>query len=99
MNLKAADWIALASFIASGGLATLVQIVGQTWPAHAVQIANVAAIVAGVAGVVVRLYANKTGAPSTAIVANAAIVPVDTTVVHADTQTIATNVVAALKGP
>jgi hypothetical protein len=92
MNLKAVDWIALLSFIASGGLATLAQVLSQIYPGQATAILNVLAIVTALAGVLIRLFANKTGAPTTAIVANPIVVANGTTVVHADTPAVATNV-------
>lgn len=91
MNLKAVDWVALSTYVVGGGLSGVCAFAAIVDPKHAAIYAAGGGMLISVAGII-RIIANKTGAPASAIVEGAPVVPADTTVVHADTPVIATNV-------
>lgn len=91
-GLKTVDWISILSFVASGGLATTAQALSGLYPTQQTKIIGYAAVAAGVAGCVLRIVSVKAGAPATAVVKDAPIVPDGTTVVHQDTPVLATNI-------
>ena len=72
--MKVIDWVSFLSFVASGGLATLLAAVGGAFPSQTQKIVAVGAIITALAGVLVRLFANPTGAPATAVVQDAPVV-------------------------
>lgn len=71
MKFKAVDVIAGLSYVASGGLAAAFVAISQAYPKDSVAILGYGAIATGLAGLLVRLFANKTDAPATSIIANA----------------------------
>ena len=85
INLKPADIYFYATLISSGGLVSIVQALGSAMPTHAQAIANIAAVLVAISGLVAKAVANKAGAPATSIIADAPVVPAGTTVLHADT--------------
>ena len=99
INFKWADVIAVCAFISGGGLAVFVQALGNALPRQQQAIINISGVVVAVAGLIVRVYANRSGAPADAITADAKVVPAGTTVVHSDTPTVGTNTVAVVNPP
>ena len=95
--MKTPDIITLCTFIAGGGLAALTAILGQTFPAHAVVIANVVAIIVVLAGMVVRLFTAPSG-PAQSIQADAPVVTTNGTVIGTNVSTTSTQPIAAPKG-
>lgn len=66
MNFNAVDWSAIFGYIAGGGLTAVFALGGPRWAAIGLPVIAVAGLL--------RVAFNKTGAPATAIVADAAVV-------------------------
>jgi hypothetical protein len=71
VKLKAVDIVAGLSYVASGGLAAAFVAVSQAYPKDSTAILGYGAIATGLAGLLVRLFSNKTGSPATSVIANA----------------------------
>ena len=90
IHLKAVDVIAALNFVASGGLTAAFAAGGPRWVLYG-------SAATGIAGLLTRLFANKTGAPATAIVANAPVVPPQTPPTQIQDKTIATVISSTSK--
>lgn len=96
MNLKAVDWISILTVVAglagTGALGAFGSSIDAWAPGWGTKTVAVLSSVSLGAGILLRIFTNKTGAPATAVVADAKVVAPDTTVVHPQTPVEATVV-------
>ena len=90
--MKVSDIVTICAAVAALGSAVSAPLLEAVFPGHGTYIAGVLALAGIVASVVIRVLTNKTGAPATAVVANAPVVPPNTTVVSPATPTLGTNI-------
>jgi hypothetical protein len=84
--MKAVDITAALSYVAGGGLAAAAVASSAAFPQYSAKILAYSSIGVALAGLLLRLFFNKTGAPATSVVADAPIVtpankPTEATVV------------------
>jgi hypothetical protein len=91
MNLKPVDWYAALTYLSTGSVAVVVTALSGAFPNQAVKFVACGAIVVFISGLLARLFANKTDAPSTAITTNAKVVEPGTTVVTDATPSLGIN--------
>lgn len=100
MKLQAVDVVALSTYVIGGGLSGVCAFAAVVDPKHAAIYAAGGGMLISVAGIV-RIFANKTGAPATSIVPDAPIVRpngVPTGAVNIS-NTSTTPITAPQKGP
>lgn len=105
--MKVSDLITILSAIVALGSSLTAPMLDPITGGHGAYTASVLTTVAIVAGVILRVLTNKTGAPATSVVSDATIVAAGTNVVHTHTPTIGVNTsttstdapVAPQKGP
>jgi hypothetical protein len=101
MKLTRSDWYAVGSYAAGGGLSGGIMAFGAFFerpvsPGHI--LTGLSGMAISVGGLV-RVIANRNGAPATAIVADAPIVAQDTKIVTAATPDVARNVTTNTTAP
>jgi hypothetical protein len=79
---KLIDFTAALSYVAGGGFAAAAVATSSAFPAYSSKILAYSSIAIALAGLLLRLFFNKTAAPATSIVADA---PVVTPVTHSPT--------------
>lgn len=89
------NWLAFIGFVASGGLAVLVQALGAAFPSAAVEIANIVAIIVALAAVIYQFYTGT----SSKIAADAPVVDAAGAVVGTNVSTTSTLPIAAPQAP
>jgi hypothetical protein len=104
MALKGSDWLAILGYVAGAALLGIPEAIGalidtllplfKIQPGYGSQIAKALGAVCILAGLLVRLFTNKTGAPTQAIVADPKIVANDTSVVTSSTPSVGTNLIS-----
>lgn len=87
---SASDVVALASYVAAGGLAGVIGALDVFYPIHAPEFNALGLLLVSVAGAV-RVFFNRNGAPATSIVTSAPVVPIGTQVTTAATPVVGMN--------